>query len=471
MDVQARAPRPGAGRDPETEGRGRAMKRNRTDRLIVFTRFPEPGRTKTRLIAALGARGASDLQRRMTGHTLNRVRAFREKAPVEVEVRYEGASRERIREWLGRDLRLSPQGGGDLGLRMDRAFQEAFRSGAKRVALIGTDCPGLGLDQLKEAFRALREREVVLGPARDGGYYLVGLRRPRPELFRGIAWGTGEVLARTREIAAGRGLCAALLAPLEDVDRPEDLGVWESEQRRVPFPGGPFRVSVIVPSLDEARTVEGALESIRGAPDVAERIVVDGGSRDGTPARAEALGARVLSAPPGRAAQMNAGARAARGSVLLFLHADSRLPFGFEHHVQRILSDPATVGGAFLHAIERPGPAYRGIERLANLRSLLLRMPYGDQGIFLRARCFREAGGFPEQPIMEDFEFMRRLRRMGRVEIAPTAVISSARRYDDIGVARATWRNQMMILGALLRVRPARLAAWYRAGSARRGPS
>jgi rSAM/selenodomain-associated transferase 2/rSAM/selenodomain-associated transferase 1 len=445
------------------------MKQNQADRLIVFTRTPEPGKTKTRLIAALGPRGAADLQRRMTGHTLGRVRRFLKSFPVRVEVRYAGEHGKRVRQWLGQDLLYSPQGQGDLGLRMERAFRAAFRAGAKRVVLIGSDCPGLTPGHLRKAFHALGKKDVVIGPALDGGYYLIGLRRELPDLFRTVPWGGERVLARTLEIASGRGLDVALLEPLRDVDRPEDLPVWEAETRHAVFPGGSFSLSIIIPALDEAGQLPGVLESTRDALDVAERIVVDGGSRDGTPERAAALGARVIFSSPGRAVQMNAGARVAEGTALLFLHADTRLPFGFDHHVRRILSGNGTAAGAFLHAIEGGAGRFRAIERLANFRSVHLQMPYGDQGIFLKSERFREAGGFPELPIMEDFELMRRLRRLGSVEIAPSAVISSSRRYPEIGFAQTTSINQLMILGYMLRVPPERLAAWYRRGKGRQG--
>jgi len=209
--------------------------------------------------------------------------------------------------------------------------------------------------------------------------------------------------------------------------------------------------------------VSAALESTRDALDVVDRIVVDGGSHDGTAARAEAWGARVVSSRPGRAIQMNAGARASQGSVLLFLHADTRLPFGFEDHVRRLLLCPGTLAGAFRHAIQGTGAGYRLIERLANFRSERLGMPYGDQGIFLSADRFREEGMFPEIPIMEDFELVRRLRRRGKVRVAPSTVVSSSRRYRQRGILRTTWINQMVIAGYHIGISPQRLARWYRA--------
>ncbi len=444
--------------DPERSGR----------RLIVFTRYPEPGKTKTRLIPVLGPEGAAELHRRMTEHTLRKVRQFLASHAGFLQIQYDGGSEEGLRQWLGADLRPVPQGQGDLGRRMGLAFAESFEQGMRRVVIVGTDCPGIRPAHLARAFHALRRRDVVIGPARDGGYYLIGLRRPAPDLFDGIPWGTGEVLQRTLEAAAASSRRVALLDPLEDVDRPEDIRVWEQEVRAGGLADEPKALSIIIPAIDEADGIEAALAGTEGSPYVKERIVVDGGSSDGTEAKARACGARVIPSAPGKSSQMNAGARVAEGAVLMFLHADTRLPLGFEHYVREILDRPDTVAGAFRLGIDGRFPGLRVIEWLANFRSICMGMPYGDQAIFIEADRFRRAGGFPEIPIMEDYAFMRRLRSQGRIGIARTAVTTSARRYDEYGFWRTTWINQLMILAYLVGVSPARLVRWYRSGLRRR---
>ena len=444
--------------DPERSGR----------RLIVFTRYPEPGKTKTRLIPVLGSEGAAALHRRMTEHTLRRVRQFLANHPVSVRIRYDGGNEEGLRQWLGTDVRPVPQGEGDLGRRMHLAFAEAFEQGMRRVVLIGTDCPGIRSDHLARAFQALKRKDVVIGPARDGGYYLIGLRRPAHELFEGVPWGTGEVLESTLDAAAANGRKVDLLDRLEDVDCPEDIRVWDEEVRAEGLSDEPETLSIIIPALDEAAVIESAIAETRGIPSVKERIVVDGGSRDGTAERARACGAKVIASAPMRSTQMNAGARAAEGTVLLFLHADTRLPPGFEHHVLEILDRPDTAAGAFRLGIDGHFPGLRVIEWLANFRSICMGMPYGDQAIFIAADRFHRAGGFPEIPIMEDFALMRRLRSQGRIGIARTAVTTSARRYDEYGFWRTTWINQLMILAYLVGISPARLVRWYRSGLRRR---
>jgi hypothetical protein len=432
------------------------------ERVIVFTRYPEPGKTKTRLIPVLGPEGAANLQRQMTEHTLARVRELARKRSVSIEVRYEGGSERLMGWWLGQDLSYCHQGSGGLGARLTRAFHDAFETGMERVVITGADCPGLTAEVIERAFAALRHSDVVLGPAYDGGYYLIGLRRPTPELFAGVSWGTGDVLKQTRQIIERLGLSSVLLEPLDDVDRPEDLPSWEREVQRLSTRSSQRPISIIIPTLNEAANIEATLASVQGASDV-EVIVVDGGSRDHTADLARACGATVLTTEAGRAGQMNAGAAAAKGEVLLFLHADTRLPERFDEFVRQALSRPGTVAGAFKLRIDGSAWGLRMIERLANWRSHRWHMPYGDQAIFLRAETFHDIGGFPDMPIMEDFELMRRLRRRGRIAIVPVPIVTSARRWEKMGVLKTTLINQAMIVAYLLGVSPLRLARWYHA--------
>jgi rSAM/selenodomain-associated transferase 2/rSAM/selenodomain-associated transferase 1 len=428
--------------------------------LIIFTRYPEPGKTKTRLIPSLGPDGAAGLQRLMTEHTLTRVRELQRYRPVSVEVRYEGGNKHLIEQWLGADIPSRPQGNGDLGQRMARAFQEAFQAGMGRVVLVGTDIPHITPRILHGAFEGLRSTDVVLGPARDGGYYLIGMRRASPQLFVDLPWGTEMVMERTKRIAHDLGFSVVLLDTLDDVDRPEDLHLWEKASKEMPRTHPFPRISIIIPTLNEAANIRATLATTKTASNV-EVIVVDGGSSDGTVEVARSMGTEVITSPPGRARQMNAGAARATGAVLLFLHGDTRLPRGFDYHVRKILARPRAVAGAFQLRFDGTLPGLRIIERLVNVRSRRLQFPYGDQAIFLRAHLFRKMGGFPDIPIMEDFELIRRLRRRGRIVIAPVPVLTSARRWKNLGIVRATLINNAIPLAYYLGVSPSRLARWY----------
>jgi rSAM/selenodomain-associated transferase 1 len=195
--------------------------------LIIFTRYPEPGKTKTRLIPALGNLGAANLQRQMTEYTIFQVRELQKVAAISVEVRFSGGDLQLMQDWLGLSLVYQPQGEGDLGSRMARSLFDAFESGAEEVMIIGTDCPGVNAQILATAFEQLQAFDLVLGPAIDGGYYLIGLRQPIRELFVNIEWGTAQVFQKTVEIAHLLNLSPVYLLTLADVDRPEDLPVWE----------------------------------------------------------------------------------------------------------------------------------------------------------------------------------------------------------------------------------------------------
>src|SRR5437016_2869166 len=244
-------------------------------RLILFTRFPQPGRVKTRLVPALGAEGAAALHRRLVLRTLRTAATACQACNAELEIHFDGAAEEAIHHWLGDSWRCRPQVEGDLGNRMASCFEGSFSEGAPATIIIGSDCPGITSKLLVAAFESLGSKGAVLGPATDGGYYLIGLARPMPELFRGIPWGTNRVLAESLEILKRMVLDPHLSDPLDDIDRPADLRVWHGfvEQEQTSGP----KISVIIPALNEAEGIVSTIESAkRGSPH--EVILIDGGS-------------------------------------------------------------------------------------------------------------------------------------------------------------------------------------------------
>ncbi len=220
-------------------------------------------------------------------------------------------------------------------------------------------------------------------------------------------------------------------------------------------------VSVIIPALNEEAGIARSISSAAREPGV-EVIVVDGGSRDKTVQVARREGARTLSVPAGRARQMNAGARASSGAILVFLHADTVLPSSYAGLVRRLLASPDVVAGAFRLGIESRRKSLRWIETGANWRSRWLQLPYGDQGLFVQSRLFFELGGYADLPFMEDYDLVRRLNRRGRVVLAPEAVVTSARRWERLGVVKTTLLNQAMVTAHLLGVSPRKMAQFYR---------
>jgi rSAM/selenodomain-associated transferase 2 len=226
------------------------------------------------------------------------------------------------------------------------------------------------------------------------------------------------------------------------------------------------RVSVVIPVLNEAERIGRLVGEVSRAQDV-EAIVVDGGSSDGTREVARHAGAELLRGRRGRGAQMNEGARRATGEILFFLHADSLPPAGFASLVRQALNDEETVGGAFRFCLDERTPFLRFITMTTNFRALRMGIVFGDQGLFVRRQIFHETGGFPEQPLMEDCEFVRRLRRRGNFVILPEAIVTSARRWRGGGPIRNSLLNVLITWSYLLGVSPERLARWYRLGRGR----
>lgn len=234
-----------------------------------------------------------------------------------------------------------------------------------------------------------------------------------------------------------------------------------------------MKLSVIIPTLEEAACLANALAS---APKGSEIIVSDAGSRDDTRLIAERVGARVVTGARGRARQMNLGARAASGDVLLFLHADCVLPDGSLEAMSEALSDPGVVGGSFRLRIRDAGLRLKIVAFGSNVRARFLKTPYGDQVLFARRSAFESVGGFPELPFMEDVAFVRGLRRIGRLALLPLAVTTDPRHWQRLGPVTTTLLNWSAVGLFSLGVSAERLAPLYfrlrrgRRGSAREAP-
>jgi rSAM/selenodomain-associated transferase 2 len=221
-------------------------------------------------------------------------------------------------------------------------------------------------------------------------------------------------------------------------------------------------LSIIVPALREAENLARLLPVLRAAAPGAEIIVADAGSDDGTrEIAARVSGVTVLDCPRGRARQMNAGAAAARGESLLFLHADTALPAGFEASIARALADPDVVGGRFDVRLDNPAWPYRLIGGLMNWRSRLSGISTGDQALFVRRAVFEALGGYLEIPLMEDIEFTSRLKRRGRLAALRDRVVTSARKWEREGVLRTVLLMWTLRLLYACGVSPARLHRWY----------
>lgn len=198
-----------------------------SDRLMIFVKAPRPGLVKTRLAKALGAETACQAYRQLVGTLVGNLACL----PTVALWFSPDDARDEVSGWTREGWTLHPQGEGDLGRRLARAFEDGFARGARRVLIIGSDCPEVMPADVAEAFAALQAHDVVLGPARDGGYWLIGLRAVQPELFLEIAWSTAKVLDQTLDRARSRGLSVRLLRTLADVDTEED---WRVLGHRAP---------------------------------------------------------------------------------------------------------------------------------------------------------------------------------------------------------------------------------------------
>lgn len=223
-------------------------------------------------------------------------------------------------------------------------------------------------------------------------------------------------------------------------------------------------LSIIIPVLNEQKTINHtlALLSDQNGFETVEVLVVDGDPMGGTLSAIQRLGIVKILSPRGRGRQMNEGARQAHGEILLFLHADTVLPANALQHIRDILNHPDLAGGAFDLGIRARGPAFRIIEKMASLRSRLTRRPYGDQAMFIKRSWFDKTGGFKPIPVMEDLEFMARLKKAGgRIHIFPEKVETSARRWQREGIVACTLRNWLILVLYHSGVSPEKLAAFY----------
>jgi len=422
-------------------------------RLILFTKYPVPGKTKTRLVPFLGPAGAADLQKRLVEKICDTAQYFALNRDTDIEICFKNGSKKKMESWLGPGPIYSYQISGDIGIRMHHAIANAFRSGCQRVVLVGSDIPDITETVFNQAFSNLNENDLVLGPSTDGGYWLIGLNKPE-DLFQGIEWSTGRVLEQTLHIAKKQHLTYHLLDTLTDIDTKKSL------QKEMPEEAHPNPyISVIIPALNESKNITTAIQSAKHRD--SEVIVVDGGSTDDTIEMAKNNGAQVYTGSRGRAGQQNIGAKRAVGKVLLFLHADTILPENYISYVFETLMDTHIAAGAFTFKTDFPHPFMTLVGLGAHIRSKYFHLPYGDQALFLRRTLFDTTGGFPDTAIAEDLFFVQTLSTFGKIHIVPTPVITSGRRWRMRGPVRTWLINAIILAGCKMGVSTEKLKTLY----------
>lgn len=220
-------------------------------------------------------------------------------------------------------------------------------------------------------------------------------------------------------------------------------------------------ISVVIPTLNEAESLEETVMRARSVPEVTELIVADGGSADGTRELAERLGCRVLRGAPGRGGQMRQGAAAAKGDAVLLLHADTWLPPTAGKAMLKVFENPGVVGGGFYKVFRDPAWIMRGSRFKCAIRFYLGRRFMGDQAMFARRDVLEAVGGVPDVPLMEEFELCRRLRSAGRVALAKATVETSGRRFEALGPVRTYARMWRVLISYWLGKSPEELKKIY----------
>jgi uncharacterized protein len=426
--------------------------------LVVFMRYPEPGCVKTRLAAGMGEKAAADLYARLLRRTLGIVTDFWEKhRDVEIALHFDPADRDRdVRRSFPGPWRFAPQTPGHLGERMRAACDLSCGKGQRHRIVIGCDIGDLESEDLVDAFSALHRHDAVVGPASDGGFYLLGLRRPCDAVFSPTSWGGSDVCARALDSLRREGLSVGLVSERNDIDRVEDLARL---RHRHYFD---HQLAVIIPFLGPVARLEILLESLEPQLWPGDEIIVvsgDGASGDG--AIDISTRTRMVRSPRGRGKQLNRGVQEARSDLLWFLHADSTTPPNFAYHVRKLSLEHRYALGCFRLAFDGDSRALAQIARWANLRTSIFKLPYGDQGIFCRRATFDQLSGFRRAYIMEDVDFVRSARRLGKLLIIPQELHTSPVRYMKRGILRASLSNHFLLALYLFGVSDRQLYSWY----------
>lgn len=414
--------------------------------IILFTRVPAAGKTKTRMMPHLTPGQCAMLH----ACFLRDIAAECRKCGADLIVSYtpDGGA-ERLRKILGRQMEYVPQKGENLGERMFNAISETLLRGYDACLLVGTDVPELRENHLKKAFWVLQDKDTAFGKTADGGYYLIGMKQPLKEAFGLDAYGHERVFEETLRALGDAGLTAGFTDTLYDMDTVQDLRGLRSRMRRDEtlrrshtgrFLEKTARISIIVPVYNERKTIEAIQKQLWPLKEQCEILFVDGGSTDGTPGMVWPE-FTLLSSEKGRARQMNLGAEKSSGDILFFLHCDSEIPKKPLEEIRRVMKNHRA--GCFGIAFHSRNFFMFTCRVISNHRVKDRRVMFGDQGIFVERELFFEAGEFPELPIMEDYQFSLTLKAMGiKPGLAGKRIYTSDRRFQGgtIQKLRLMWR-------------------------------
>ncbi len=424
--------------------------------ILEFAKYPQPGHVKTRLAASLGSEEACRIYNAMAQKTHHELLKLQEQGEASVIVYADGADRQKISGWLRGAHNTWLQPDGDLGVRLEYAFCKAFERGFQTVIAVGTDCPGLTAEKIRKAIGQLKRFDVVIIPATDGGYVLIGTNAFQPALFRQITWSSNRTLEQTLQHAKAKNMSVALLSPETDVDTVEDLKIVEDTLNP--------QLSVIIPVLNDRHLLKETLHTFSRVHHLGEIevIVVDGGSTDGSGDVAAGLHAKVLKSDPGRAQQMILGVRHSRGRWFWFLHADCVPELETIRSLPGYLRTVDLRWGFFKQRISDPSPWFRLIEMGNELRGRIFSLPYGDQGILVHRDLYFQCGGFAQVPFLEDVILSRSLSGICRPTVINKTLRITSRHWRQAGLFFTTIRNIGIVFRFLaLRQSPSDLLEYY----------
>lgn len=417
---------------------------------IIFTRVPLPGQTKTRLMPYFTPTQCAALHCCM----LKDLRSVKEKVKADLFVAYTPGEKGRmLQRFFGSKVHYFPQEGESMGERMYRAFCRVKKRGYERVVLTGSDIPELSAADISDAFRQLKKKDVVLGKTWDGGYYLIGMKQIRQEIFELPGYGHGHVAEDTVAQIHRLGLSLGYTKSRYDLDEPKDIQLFRdrmrkrralSQTRTGKYLLSTLRISIIVPIYNEEKTIVKMTEQLMALKDRCEILLVDGGSTDRTrdliPPELT-----LLRSEKGRAEQMNCGAKHSTGDILFFLHCDSILPERPLYQIKKVMKHCRA--GCFGIAFRSRNFFMWTCGVISNHRIKDRKIMFGDQGIFIDRALFFEVGMFPALPIMEDYQFSLTLKERGeKLGITEKRIYTSHRRFPEgtIPKLRLMWKMNRM---------------------------
>ncbi len=439
--------------------------------LVIFCRRPDLGVGKQRIAKVLGQTYARDLGEVLLRTALEDGAAWPGPvilAPAEVEDA-DWAQQLGHEDWL-----VIPQAEGNLGERLNHVDDQLRRLGHEKIIYIGSDAPTLDSAYYAAADAALVSSDVILGRATDGGVTLMGARKPWPEL-KNLPWSSENLGDALKAACVATDYSVAELPKRYDIDLPADLDRLPADLGQDQRPARQAllswlnnsaaeqtKLSLIIPVLGDTQELTKLFAVLRTGSETPDEIIVVDGAKD---AQCQSLcddnGAQYLATSRGRGRQLRAGAAAATGDWLWFLHADTQPSKLACKAIRASLSQGAAGGCLRFRFAGRPSQARSLLAKLINWRTRI-GIPYGDQGLFATRRAYETAGGFANQALFEEVQLVRGLRRTGRFEHVPAPIEVSPRRWEQEGWLRRSCANRLLAIGYMLGVSPGTLAKHHR---------